>query len=108
LEWFLKSLLPYISKDVYTFEVMSEEEAIFKAQQLDLIYSQSGMLYEVLPNASRSNYYPRQNYGPRVDGIIGSANTKSADLVTHQLKELSLSHYAVGKSFSVSYTPTQS
>jgi hypothetical protein len=30
LEWFLKSLLEYIWKDVSTSRVMSEEEAIFK------------------------------------------------------------------------------
>jgi hypothetical protein len=56
LEWFLKSLLPYISKDVSTSGVTSEEEAIFKSQQLDIIYAQSGMLYEILPDAPRSSY----------------------------------------------------
>ena len=39
LEWFLKSLFPYISKDVSTSRVTNEEEAILRAQQLDLIYS---------------------------------------------------------------------
>jgi hypothetical protein len=39
LEWFLKSLQPYISKDASTFGVTYQEEAIFKAQQLDIIYS---------------------------------------------------------------------
>ena len=29
LEWFLKSLLPYIAKDVSTSEVKNEEQAIF-------------------------------------------------------------------------------
>jgi hypothetical protein len=82
LEWFLKSLLPYISKDVSTSGVTSEEEAIFKSQQLDLIYAQSGMLYKILPDTPRSNYDPRQNLGPHADGIIGSANVKSTDLVT--------------------------
>jgi hypothetical protein len=72
LEWFLKSLLPYISKDVSTSGVTSEEEAIFKSQQLDLIYAQSGMLYEIIPDTPQSNYDPRQNPGPHVDGIIGS------------------------------------
>jgi hypothetical protein len=51
LEWFLKSLLPYISKDVATSGVFSEEQAIFQVQQLELIYSQSGMLYEIMSNA---------------------------------------------------------
>ena len=31
LEWFLKSLLPYISKDVSTSGVTNEEEAILRA-----------------------------------------------------------------------------
>jgi hypothetical protein len=44
LEWFLKYFHPPISKDVATAEVTTEEETIFKAQQLDLIYAQSGML----------------------------------------------------------------
>ena len=39
LEWFLKSLFPYISKDVSTSGVMNEEEVILRAQQLYLIYS---------------------------------------------------------------------
>jgi hypothetical protein len=39
LERFLKSLQPAISKDVATSGVTTEEEAIFKAQQLDLIYA---------------------------------------------------------------------
>jgi hypothetical protein len=47
LEWFLKSFYPYISKDVPTSGVSSEEEDIFRAQQLDLIYSHSGILYEI-------------------------------------------------------------
>jgi hypothetical protein len=108
LEWFLKSLQPYISKDVSTSGVTSEEEVIFKSQQLDLIYAQSGMLYEILPDAPRSNYDPRQNLGPHADGIVGSANVKSADLVTSQLKELSLNQSVGGPTSSVSSTPTQS
>jgi hypothetical protein len=108
LEWFLKSLQPYISKDVSTSKVTSEEEAIFKAQQLDLIYAQSGMLYEILPDAPRSNYDPRQNLGPHVDGIVGSTNVKSTDSVTSHLKELSLNQSVGGPTSSVSSNPTQS
>jgi hypothetical protein len=32
-------------------KVFSEEEASMISQQLELIYSQFGMLYEILPNA---------------------------------------------------------
>jgi hypothetical protein len=60
LEWFLKSLQLYISKDVSTSKVTYEEEVIFKDQQLDLLYAQSQMSYEILPDAPRSNYDPRK------------------------------------------------
>jgi hypothetical protein len=88
--------------------VTSEEEVIFKSQQLDLIYAQFGMLYTILLDTPRSNYDPRQNPGPHVDGIVGSANVKYADLVTSHLKELSLNQSIEGPNLSVSSTPTQS
>jgi len=108
LEWFLKSLQPYISKDVSTFGFTSKEEVIFKAQWLDLIYTQSGMLYEILLDTPRSNYDPRQKLGPHVDGIVGSANVKSADSVTSHLKELSLNQSVGGLASFVFSNPTQS
>jgi hypothetical protein len=108
LEWFLKSLQPYISKDVSTSGVGYEEEAIFKSQQLYLIYARSRMLYKILPNALRSNYDPKQNPRPHVDGIVGSVNVKSAHSVTIHLKELSLNQSVGGPSSSVSSNPTQS
>jgi hypothetical protein len=39
LEWFLKSSVPQLSKDVVTSGVFSEEDAIMRAQQIELIYS---------------------------------------------------------------------
>jgi hypothetical protein len=107
LEWFLKSLLPYILKDVSTSRVTYEEEAILKAQQLNLIYDQSGMLYEIIPDTPRLNYDPRQKPKLHADGIIGSANDKSIDLVTNQLKGLSLNHLVAGQASASSSTPTQ-
>jgi hypothetical protein len=53
-EWFLKSLVPQLSKDIATSGVFSKEEAIMRAQQFELIYSQSGLLYNILPDAPRS------------------------------------------------------
>jgi hypothetical protein len=108
LEWFLKSLHPPISKDVATSRVTTEEEAIFKAQQLDLIFTQSGMLYHILLDAPRSTYDPRQNPEPHANGIVGSTNVKSPDLVTSHLKELSLNQSAGGPTSFVSSNPTQS
>ena len=86
LEWFLKSLQTHILKDFSTFEVTSEEEAILKSQHLYLIYTQFGMLYEIPPDAPRSNYDPRQKPEPHADGIVGSTNVKSADSLTSHLK----------------------
>jgi len=107
LELFLKSLQSYISKDVSTYGVASKEEAIFISQQLDLIYAQSRMLYEILLDTPRSNYDPRQNLGPHVVGIVGSTNVKSADSVTSHLKDLSLNQSVGGPYLFVSSTPTQ-
>lgn len=50
----------------------SKEEAILRAQQLDLIYSQLGMLYKILPNAPQAEMDPtKETHGHHVDGIIG-------------------------------------
>jgi hypothetical protein len=108
LEWFLKSFHPSISKDVATSGVTTEEESIFKAQQLDLIYAQFGMLYHILPDAPMSTYDPRQNLGPHADNIVGSTNVKSADSVTSHLKEFSLNEFARGTTSSIYSNTTQS
>jgi hypothetical protein len=99
LEWFLKYLHAPISMDIATFEVFSEEEAILRAKQFDLIYDQSGMLYHLLPDAPRTNHNPRQTLGPRADGIVGSTNVKST---------YSTMKFARGPASSGSSKPTQS
>jgi hypothetical protein len=79
-------LVPQLSKDVATFGVFSEEDAIMRAQQFELIYSQSGLLYTILPDAPRSILdKTRQRVGPHADGIVGSAQSKSAEQLTKQL-----------------------
>ena len=50
LEWFLKSLVPQLSKYVKTSGVFFEEDAIMRAQKFELIYSQFGLLYNILPD----------------------------------------------------------
>ena len=78
-------MLPYIAKDVPTSRVQNEFQAIFRAQQLDLIYAQSGLLYEIIPNAPRSNFDPKFKPGPHADGIVRSTSTKPTDSVTKQV-----------------------
>ena len=54
---------------------VTEEQAIGHAQYLDLIYSQSGILYDVLPDSPKpsSNLMTYKSLAtPPVDGVIGS------------------------------------
>ena len=73
LDWFLKTLLPPIAKDVASEHPQSEEEAILKAQQFDLIYAQSGYLYTIIPDAPRPNtsYWDALGESHAADDIIG-------------------------------------
>ena len=48
LDWFLKTLLLPIAKDITSECPQSKEEAILKAQQFELICAQSGYLYTVV------------------------------------------------------------
>jgi hypothetical protein len=108
LEWFLKSLVPQLSKDVATSGVFSEEDAIMRAQQLELIYSQSGLLYEIFPDAPRSILdKTRQRVGPHADGIVGSTQAKPADQLSKQLQQLSIQQKAASPTTGLVATPTQ-
>ena len=51
LDWFLKTLIPPISKDISFEHPQYKEEAILKAQQFDLIYAQPRYLYTIIPCA---------------------------------------------------------
>jgi hypothetical protein len=50
-DWFTKSLLPKILCDVSMSGAVTEEDVIRRAQHLDFIYSQSGTLYDIIPQA---------------------------------------------------------
>ena len=55
-EWFIKSLLPAITEDVAKGGVVTEEQVIARAQYLDLVYTQSGTLYDKIPDAPRPEF----------------------------------------------------
>ena len=78
LDWFLKTFLPPIAKDVASDHPQSEEEAILKSQQFDMIYAQSRYLYTIIPDAPRvgTSYHNASRASHAADGIIG--------LVSHQ------------------------
>jgi len=88
LEWFLKSLVPHLSKDVATSGVFLDEEAIMRYQQLELIYSQFGLIYEFFPYVPRSILdKTRHKFGPHADDIVGSAQENPTDPLLNQLQQ---------------------
>ena len=66
-------MMAEISKDVVQRNTTSEEDAINKSHQLELIYTQSGYIYNIPPNALRLQTYQElpgiSNSG---DKLIGS------------------------------------
>jgi hypothetical protein len=54
-EWFTKSFLNNIGKEISMGGIVTEEEAISCAQYLDLVYSQMGTIYDLLPDLPRPN-----------------------------------------------------
>jgi hypothetical protein len=87
-EWFTKSLLPHIARDVAMGGVVTEEEAIARAQYLDLVYSQSGTLYELIPNATRATNDPsKPSSTSHTDGVIGSVKTQSTSQSTGTIQQ---------------------
>ena len=77
LDWFLKSLLSPIEKDVTSHFPQTEEEALQTALIYDLIYAQSGYVYTAIldiPCPGSANA-PRESHV--VDGIFGSLSHSS-------------------------------
>jgi hypothetical protein len=108
LKWFLKSLVPQFSKDIMTSGLFSKEDAIMKAQQLEIIYSQSGLLYEILLDAPHSILdKTRQRVGPHANGIVGSTQTKPVEQLTNQLQQLSIKHTVASQTTVLAAPPTK-
>ena len=73
-DWFTKSLLPIIVRDVDMGGTVTEEQAISRTQYLDLVYSQSGTLYDIIMNAPRPTNDPTRPHAleSHADDTIGS------------------------------------
>ena len=77
-DWFTKPLLPPIARDVAMGGVVTEEHAISQAQYLDLVYSQSGTLYDLIPQAPHPNTdLAKTPVETPIDGVIGSIQPPS-------------------------------
>jgi hypothetical protein len=82
-EWFTKSLLPPITRNVAMGGAVTEEETIARAQYLDLVYSQSSTLYDLLLNVARANTDPsKPSSSSHANGVIGSIKTQSTSQST--------------------------
>ena len=71
-----------------------------------IIYAQSGLLYEVIPNAPQSNSEPKFKTRPHVYGIVGSASAKFVDQFRNKMRDLSINQPIIGQDTASSY-PTQ-
>jgi hypothetical protein len=74
-EWFTKSFVNEISHDISMGGVVIEEQAIIHAQYLDLVYSQMGTLYNLLPDlphpsTSATSTTPAASHA--ADGVVGT------------------------------------
>jgi hypothetical protein len=79
-----------------------------RAQQLELIYSQYGFLYEVLPDAPRLILdNTKQISGPHSYGIVGSAQMNLVDQLTNQLQQLAIQKTMDSQTTSSTGPPTQ-
>jgi hypothetical protein len=79
-EWFTKSLISPIARDVSMGGVITKEQTISRVQYLDLVYSQMGTLYDLSPNAP----HPSTNAtltppiaSHVVDGVIGTFHAET-------------------------------
>jgi hypothetical protein len=78
-EWFTKSFVNDIGKDIAMGGVITEEHAISRAQYLDLVYSQMGTLYDLLPDLPRPNTSSTSTTPVAshvADGVVGTAQAQ--------------------------------
>jgi hypothetical protein len=80
VEWFTKSLIGQIARDVAMGGVVTEEKVISRAQYLDIIYSQTGTLYDLIPDAPRPSTNPTPTpptTSHAADGVIGTFHVEA-------------------------------
>jgi len=89
VDWFTKSLFPPIAKYVTMGGTVTEEKVINHAKYLELVYSHSGTLYNLILNAPRPSNDPlRPTTKAHVDGVVGSIKTLSTTKSAGQLGQL--------------------
>lgn len=70
--------------------MFTKEQVIFRAQQLEFIYSQSGVLQKIIPDAPRSKVdISKTKLGLHANGLVGSIDDNTTNLL-NQLQQFSL------------------
>lgn len=106
VDWFTKSFMPPISRDVAMGGAVTEEQAKSHIHYLDLVYSQSGTLYDLIPNTHRpTNDASRPAMEPQYDGTIGSVSTPSSSTATDHKNSSTSSPTIVSDVSDVKTTP---
>lgn len=112
-DWFTKSLFPPIDHDIAMGGAITKEQAISRAQYLDLVYSQSSTLYDLIPHDPFPTYDPSKPSEAHTDGIIGSLKSPSKKQSSIQPSNLATTSKAPTKStptpsktFDISAVPT--
>ena len=77
--------------------MQNEEQTIFRVQEIDLIYVQSDLLYEIIPNALHSSFDPKVKPGPHASGIVGCVSAKPMDSVVKQVSQFSINQSTLGQ-----------
>lgn len=86
-QWFTKSFVNKIATNVAMGGCVTEDQDIARAEYLDLVYSQSGTLYEMFLDAPRPSSDPTTSKSPDVppvDGVIGSVSQTSTKTSSKQ------------------------
>ena len=78
MDWFLRSILPPIGKDVASHFPQTEEATLQMALKYDLIYAQTGYVYTVLPDLPRLGNAHAPGAPPTTDSIVGAISNPSA------------------------------
>jgi len=109
MEWFTKSLLPSITRDVAMAMVTTKDQTISRAQHMDLIYSQSCTLYDIIPNVPRtSTNINKKNPWPHDDGVVGFVSHVSVSQIANQMGQIPIKSHSLsfGTSAQTSIVPS--
>lgn len=72
------------------------------------MYSQSGSLYKIFPNALRSQIDPTKlKLGPHADGVVGLLDSNTISLLVNQLQKMSLQSALATQVMSYVSPPSQ-